>query len=397
MNHQAADSIVSVPVRGEQIRDSARVAATRVFINARFLTQPVTGVQRYGRELVRALDGLLERGFAGAARYTFVLLAPRASRADHDGLRLRHLELRWVGRLRGHLWEQLELPLYARGCLLVSPGQAGPLLKRKQIVTIHDAAVFAVAGGFSAPFRIWYRILGIGLGRVARRVVTDSKFSAQELHRYCRIDERKLRVIPLGVEHIRSVVPDYSVLDRHELGRRPFVLGVSSLNPNKNLHGIAAAVRLLGERDYDVVIAGGANPRVFAEMDGGVPANVRYLGYVTDSELRALYDRASCFVYPSFYEGFGLPPLEAMACGCPVIVSNTASLPEVCGRAALYCNPATPADIANKIDAVMRNPVLQSEMRRRGLEQVREFTWERCARMMLALVDETLAASGRPA
>lgn len=375
--------------------DAARVATTQVFINARFLTQPVTGIQRYGRELVKALDELLERGLAGAARYTFILLAPRASRTDHDGLGLRHLELRWVGRLRGHLWEQLELPLYVRGGLLLSPGQVGPLLKRKQIVTIHDASVFAVPQGFSVPFRTWHRILGIGLGRVASGVVTDSTFSSHELRRYCGIEERKLRVIPLGVEHIRSVVPDYGVLDRHGLGRRPFVLGASSLNPNKNFHGISAAVRLLGERDYDVVIAGGANPRVFAGMDGGVPADVKYLGYMTDGELRALYDRASCFVYPSFYEGFGLPPLEAMACGCPVIVSDTASLPEVCGQAALYCDPRAPADIAGKIDALMRNPALRCEMRRRGLEQVREFTWERCARMMLAVVDETLAAGGR--
>ncbi|HEX7126920.1 MAG TPA: glycosyltransferase, partial [Thermodesulfobacteriota bacterium] len=256
------------------VRGAAPARSTRVFVNARFLTQPVTGVQRYGRELVKALDRLLARGFDGAGRYAFVLLVPRASRADLDGLALTHLEVRRVGRLRGHLWEQLELPVYARGGWLLSPGAVGPLVKRRQIVTIHDASVFAVPQGFSVPFRMWYRAVGRGLGRTVQRVVTPSAFSSRELRRYCRIDERRLRVIPPGVEHIRSVAPDYGVLDRHGLDGRPFVLVVGNLNPNKNFHGVAAAVRLLEGRDFHVVVAGGGNPRVYTRVDDGALGNV---------------------------------------------------------------------------------------------------------------------------
>ncbi|HEY8370830.1 MAG TPA: glycosyltransferase family 1 protein, partial [Thermodesulfobacteriota bacterium] len=159
---------------------------------------------------------------------------------------------------------------------------------------------------------------------------------------------------------------------------------------------VAAAVRLLEGRDFHVVVAGGGNRRVYARVDDGTLGHVKYLGYVTDNELRALYDRASCFVYPSLYEGFGLPPLEAMACGCPVVASDTASLPEVCGPAALYCDPRAPQDIAAKIAAVMRSPGLRAEMRRRGFEQVRRFTWERCARMTLAVVEEAIGAASVP-
>lgn len=116
------------------------------------------------------------------------------------------------------------------------------------------------------------------------------------------------------------------------------------------------------------------------------------MGYVSDAELRALYEHAACFVYPSFYEGFGLPPLEAMACGCPVIVSNAASLPEVCGDAALYCNPCSPEDIAEKISLLMADPRLREDLRQKGLERAKQFTWEKCARETFAIIEKVLAS-----
>jgi glycosyltransferase involved in cell wall biosynthesis len=110
-------------------------------------------------------------------------------------------------------------------------------------------------------------------------------------------------------------------------------------------------------------------------------------GYVTEAELHALYRHAACFVYPSLYEGFGLPPLEAMACGCPTIVSRMASLPEVCGDAALYCDPSEPADIARRIGEVMESQTLGQELRRRGFEQAARFRWADGARAVLTLLD----------
>jgi glycosyltransferase involved in cell wall biosynthesis len=113
-------------------------------------------------------------------------------------------------------------------------------------------------------------------------------------------------------------------------------------------------------------------------------------GYVSDTELRALYENAACFVYPSFYEGFGLPPLEAMTCGCPVVVSRAASLPEVCGDAAVYCDPGDPADIARGIDQVLANSAVQEDLRRRSLERARSFSWKRAARAMLQQIEDLI-------
>ena len=127
-----------------------------------------------------------------------------------------------------------------------------------------------------------------------------------------------------------------------------------------------------------IVAAGGGNSRVFSGMEVHDDKLV-LAGYVSDGELRALYENAQCFVYPSFYEGFGLPPLEAMHCGCPVIVSNRASLPEVCAGAAAYCEPDDPADIARVMRRVLTSAALRSEMRDAGLQRAALFTWRKSA------------------
>jgi glycosyltransferase involved in cell wall biosynthesis len=113
-----------------------------------------------------------------------------------------------------------------------------------------------------------------------------------------------------------------------------------------------------------------------------LPATVKQIGYVSDQELRALYESAGCFVFPSFYEGFGLPPLEAMCCGCPVVASRAASLPEICGEAAIYFDPKSPEDIAEKIDKVMSNARLRAEMGNDGKRRATAFSWESCARVI---------------
>src|SRR5438105_7080560 len=134
-----------------------------------------------------------------------------------------------------------------------------------------------------------------------------------------------------------------------------------------------------------LVAVGGGNSRVFADVDllgdGLIPA-----GYVTDGELRALYENAACFIFPSFYEGFGLPPLEAMHCGCPVIVSDRASLPEVCGEAAVYCDPDDPADIARQLRLVLTSSALRRELREAGLARARSFGWQRSADQLTELL-----------
>ena len=360
----------------------------QVFFNSRFLTQSVTGVQRYAMELIKALDKLIDVGEIDRGKFSFVLIGPKNTKHDPD---LKHIPLRRVGRLRGHLWEQLELPLYSRNSLLVSLCNAAPLFKHSQVVTIHDASVFATPQTYPWAFRTWYRVLLRGICKSASRIITVSDFSRSELVRYCNVDVKKVRVVYSGKEHILDVPADESVIKKHDLGKKPFILAVSSVTPNKNFRSIVRAVELLGDDGFDVAIAGGVNPRVFTRSNLSLPDTVKHLGYVSDAELRALYQHAACFIFPSFYEGFGLPPLEAMACGCPVIVSNAASLPEVCGDAVLYCDPYSPEDIAAKITLLMGDEALRNGLRHKGLARAREFSWERTARLTLQAYHEALA------
>jgi glycosyltransferase involved in cell wall biosynthesis len=355
----------------------------RLAINGRFLTQPTTGVQRYAREVVSALDLLLSAGQIDGRALTVELLVP--PNLAHVPF-LSNITLKQVGRLTGHAWEQVELPFYTHNRSLLNLCNTAPLAKRDQFVVIHDAAVFAMPRTFSRPFRLWYQLLLPSLGKVAQHIVTVSEFSRSELVRYRVAPTDKLSVVPESGEHILRVQPDTGILEEHGLGRRPFVFAVSSLNPSKNFAALARAAELLDRPKFDIVIAGGTNPNVFHQSPDALPEHVLYLGYVSDQELRALYDHAACFIYPSAYEGFGLPPLEAMACGCPVIASKAASVPEICGDAALYCDPQNPWDIADKLLHLMSDSKLQLRLRAKGLEHVARFTWKSCAEQLFRIV-----------
>ena len=348
-----------------------------IYINGRFLVMPVTGVQRYARELVSALDRLLAEGRLGTGDEEVVCLAP----PDYHGREnWSRIAVRQAGARRGNLWEQVDLPRLARGGLLFSPANIGPYFHPRQVVTIHDASVFAVPEAYSLPFRSKYRLIYRRMARIARKIITVSAFSRRELMRFCGMREEQLVVIPEGSEHFASIPPDESILRRTELEGRRYFLGVSSQSPHKNLPGILAAFRALGREDVALALAGGTFGRVFNTAELDLPPGAWRLGYVSDGELRALYQHALGYVFPTFYEGFGLPVLEAMSSGCPVICSNGSSLPEVGGDAVLYCDPRDPEDIARQMRALCDDPALRVALAEKGARQAQAFSWETAAR-----------------
>jgi glycosyltransferase involved in cell wall biosynthesis len=353
-----------------------------VEINARFLTQPVTGVQRFAEEMVRGLDRHLAASSQLRGRYRFRMVAPRSAR-DFE---LEHIPLIRAGRSQGHSWEQLELPLHAGRRLLLNLANTAPLATRN-IVTLHDAGVFAVPDAYSPAFRWWYRTLIPAVGRTAVRVVTVSRFSQGELVRRARIPEGKIEIVPQGCEHILRTDPDPRVFSRLPVSPGEYLLAVGSRSPHKNITMLGQALTRLGDTAPPLVIAGGANPRVFGGNMAVNGPRVYSAGYVTDGELRALYEAACGFVYPSRYEGFGIPPLEAMVCGCPVIAGRAAALPEVCGDAAMYCDPRDAEDLARNIRQLVSDPALRTELRRRGAERAADFTWERASTALLEVLD----------
>jgi len=358
-----------------------------LIINGRFLTQPATGVQRYAHELVLAFDQLLESGQIDPSRYSIKLVTPpNLKNPPH----YKFIELIKVGYFNGNLWEQISLPLYSRHQILFNPCNIGPILGgQQQAITFHDASVFAVPEAYTFLFRLKYKlIIGI-MGKMASIIFTDSQFSLNELIHYCSISPEKIIVIYAGVDHILRFSSENTILDRFGLGHRPYILAVGSNSSHKNLGVLQEALKFVEDVNFDVVIAGGNYSNVFRKIGNDYPKSFKQVGYVRDEELRSLYEHATCFFYPSKYEGFGLPPLEAMACGSPVITSNTSALPEICGSAALYCNPEDPFDIAQKIQMVMGNKALQSSLAEKGRMHSSNFKWQKTAEQIWKNLSQT--------
>ncbi|NLG96492.1 MAG: glycosyltransferase family 4 protein [Chloroflexi bacterium] len=348
-----------------------------ITINGRFLTQPVTGVQRYALELFRALDRLLVNGAIDPQGIDLVCLVPPDCDKDPGW---EKIEVHSVGRLTGNLWEQLDLPRFAQGTLLFAPANISSFFHPNQVVTIHDASVYAFPQAYSLPFRTKYRLSYLKAARSARMIITVSEFSKQELVRWCKAKPDRIEVIPHGSEQLMGVVPDASILQRAGFENEKYFLGVGSQSPHKNFHGLIEAFRRLDRGDIRLVLVGGKFDRVFQSSNNELPENTVHLGYVKDAELKALYQNAVGFVFPSFYEGFGLPVLEAMTAGCPVICSKTASLPEVGEDAVLYADPHDPDTITQKMIALLSSESLREILRNAGCAQAKKFSWETTAR-----------------
>ncbi len=348
-----------------------------VFINARFLTEPLTGVQRYGREMLTAWDDMLDDGTIDRSRYRFIALMPLP---PLPGTNFKHIEMRVAGRLRSHFWEQLSLPRLAKGGFLINLKNTAPLRHPNFSMAILDLQVLGAPETHSGLFRKFYTWVLPRAVKRAKAVAALSQATAREIEKYYGYPQQMLTVTGASHEHILRTPPEEDILKREELTSRGYLLAVSSMNPNKNFAAILRAMSL-AEIQVPLVIAGGTNPRVFegTELLDSLPQNVRHVGRVSDGELRALYEHALGFVFPSFYEGWGLPPGEAMILGCPVIVSNTTSLPEVCGDAALYCDPADDASIAKQMRRLVEDSALRHELSGMGRARALTFTWRKAA------------------
>jgi len=371
--------------------------ATTVYLNGKFTAQTTTGVQRVARCLVEALDRGLAGGSAGpASTLRWVLLCPPGGRLPA----LRQVETRVIGGGRGglHVWEQWTLPRAARDGLLVNLAGSAPAWAGRQVCTLHDAAVFDRPETYSFVFGAWYRWLFRRLARTAVAIHTVSDFSRQRLAARLAIEPGRIAIVPNGGDHLRNATADPAVLVEAGLVGQRFVLAVGSASATKNFAALIAGFATLADADLRLVIAGGHHAAVFAPVGDAASAaadrRVVRIGWVGDSELKALYGAAAVLVFASLYEGFGLPPLEAMSCDCPVVGASTSAVPEVCGDAALYVDPASPADIARGLARVLGDAALAADLVKRGQARLAHFTWDSSAARLRTLL-EPLAA--RPA
>ena len=355
-----------------------------VYLNGKFVAQRTTGVQRVAWALVRALDARLEA--------PWVLLCPPGVQPPV----LRRIRVRQVGAgpMPLHLWEQLVLPWAARDGVLVNLAGSAPYLGRQQACMLHDAAVYDQPAAYTRSFVWWYRLLFAQLVRRGGLLLTVSQFSRARLACRLQVEPSRIGVVFNGSDHLDAVQADAMALGRLGMVGDPFVMTVASQNPAKNLRTLLAAWRLRpADGACRLVIVGGTNHAVFRQAtDLPDPPGVLRVGTVGDAELKALYERAVALVVPSLYEGFGLTALEAMRCGCPVIASTAAAVPEVCGDAALYVDPRSAPEIAAAIQRLIDDQPLRARLRSAGLARAAAWPWAAAADRLLAL----LTAAERP-
>lgn len=354
-------------------------AALTVYLNGKFTIQRTTGVQRVAAQLVRALD----RQAGGR----WVLLCPPGP--GFAGL--ERIVVRTVGPagLPTALWEQTVLPWCARDGRLLNLAGAAPAFARRQVCLLHDAAVFDHPEAYRPLFVAWYRWLFRRLARRAERLLTVSQFSRGRLAQCLGVAASRLAVVPNGGDHLDSVEADDAALDRLGLRGSRYLLAVGSANPTKNQAALLQAFARMPEHgELRLVLAGGRNERVFAGAPDRDPPGVLRVGALDDGSLKAVYRHARGLVFPSRYEGFGLPPLEAMACGCPVAAARAASIPEVCGDAALYFDPDRIDELCAAMQRLDRDQPLRDALRAAGARRVAAFRWQASAAALLDALRE---------
>ncbi|MFY0651224.1 MAG: glycosyltransferase family 4 protein [Cyclobacteriaceae bacterium] len=356
-----------------------------LYINGRFLTQKVTGVQRFCIEVVTRLIRVIPNT---------VILSPR--HIDNKELAKR-VNARVIGKYSGYLWEQVELPIYLKKLgspLLLNLANTGPLLYNNQVTTIHDLAFKRHPEWFSKKVAITYNFLIPKLAQKSRHIFTVSEFSKQEINELLEINHNKITVVANAVPILVSKYHDDIHSSDLLFEERNYVLAVGSLDPRKNMIILIKAFDRIREKHGSELILIGSESKIFRSSKELRKllnkTGVSFTGYLSDERLRAAYKNARAFIYPSLYEGFGIPPLEAMTFGCPTCVSDIEVLRETCGDASLYFDPKNVESITSALDKILGDKELSSTLKTKGQYQVEKYDWDNSAKLLKSSIHDLI-------
>lgn len=360
-----------------------------------------TGVEWYSYYLIQELKKLNE-----ARDFKFILYTPEELKGDLNILpkNWRVKILKWPVK---YLWTQIRLAqevIFNPPDILFIPSHALPifcspryirrLVKKtdriKTVITLHDLGFERFPQTYSFYQRIYLRFVYKWAVRYASKVITISEFTKKELIDLYKADPQKIEVVYLGYDSsIFQPIDDKKqidqILEKYKI-KKPYILYVGRLEKKKNITNLIKAFREISNIQYSA----SSIKLVLAGQPGYGYNKIKYqiskiknlieIGYVNHQDLPYLYAGAECFVYPSLYEGFGLPILEAMASGCPVVASNTSSIPEIGGEAILYFRPESPEEIVKAILKIIKDREFREMLVQKGIEQVKRYSWQKCAK-----------------
>ena len=336
----------------------------KIYINARFLTQKLTGVQRFAYEISKNLSVILKD--------RIVLIVPKSSKIL--SCYKRDFIIKRVGVNKGHIWEQIDLFIFLKNKknpLLLNLTNSGPILYSNQVSTVHDISFYFNKDWFPLMYRILYKFITPRLIEKSFKIITVSEFSKKTIADYFKINKNKIIVINNAVSlniHEKNIV---SLSEK-------YLLFVGAGSKRKNLKNVLKAFSEISLKGLKIKIVGlgssyNQNNKLFNNK------NIEILNNINDEMLINLYSNAQMLIFPSFYEGFGIPPLEAMQFKCPVIASDIPVFKEVYGDAAIYVNPNSINEIKDSILKVLNDKDLRDLLIDKGLKQCKKYNWNNSA------------------
>ena len=348
-----------------------------VVVNARFLTQPLTGVQRFAIELSKILKREMKNE----------VLFVTSKDVLHIDLQ-KELDAKIIGKNVGHIWEQIDLPKYLKSIgspLLLSLANSSPIFYKNKIVAVHDITFARFPKSSTKKFWYFYKILTPLVIRTSKHILTVSEFSKKEISNYYNVPINKISVVYNAVT--QGFVPEKNI----NFADEDYFMSISSAKQNKNLISLLESFKLLLQNypHIQLKIVGNMVTETKNDLDISKYShidNIKFCGRVDDKDLIKMYANAKAFIFPSLYEGFGIPPLEAQSCHCPVIVSNRSSLPEIFAESVLYCDPTDTIDLKNKMETLLTDSELRQKLIDVGNENCKRFSWEKSAYQIITIL-----------
>lgn len=343
----------------------------KIYINARFFAQNMTGVQRFAMELSKSLSKFNK---------DIIFLAP----ASIDmSLVPESFNIKIIGKRNGLYWEQIELPNFLKkqnNPLLVNLCNRSPLFYKNNVLVLHDITFIRYPKSFSKSFLLLYYFLIPKLLNKAKKILTVSDFSKKEISEYYKININDIDVI------YNAVSKDFFSRQK-EYSPDKYLLAVSSDVYNKNFERLVLAFNKIN-KNLNIKLKVVGKEGIIAKKYSNSNSNIEFVGRVSDSELVKLYQNALAFVFPSIYEGFGIPPIEAQACGCPVLSSCLTAMPEILSDSVYYFNPLDIDDIANKMESIVEDEVTRENLIIAGFLNIKKFSWDLSARKLLDIIEK---------